>query len=83
MREYQTVVKASSKGDLKEAAARTAEAQPKTSTALVNFFLATFLPILPGLLLTAAPKIMKSPRLLTVLRQVDVVLDQILEQVEE
>ena len=72
-----------SNSELKAAAVATAEAQPNTSTALVNFFLATFLPILPGLLMTAAPKIMKSPRLIGILRQVDGVLDQILAQAEE
>lgn len=66
---------------IETAAKKTTEAAPKaTSSALVSFFLSVFLPILPGLLITAAPKILKNPKFLDVLDKVDEVIDQIREQ---
>ena len=69
--------------DLIAAAKATRAARPFTSTAVVNFFLTTFLPILPGVLTAATPKIMKSPKLLAVLKAAKPVVDGILEQAGE
>lgn len=53
-------------------------ASSSVSGVLQSFFVNVFLPILPGLLLAAAPKIATSPKLQSVLKQVDVVIDQLI-----
>jgi|GEM_PF-6970451 len=54
--------------------------QPQISGFLLTFFETVFLPILPGLLSLLAPKIASNPRLLAVLKEVDVVIDGLIRE---
>lgn len=69
------------KKEIEKAAAKISRAQPKgVSSALVSFLMSAIYPILPGLLIAAAPRILKSKKFLDILGKVDEVIDQIREQ---
>lgn len=61
-----------------EAAIAQHVAAPPQVSFLVTFFLNVFLPILPSLLLAAAPQIKTSPKLQAVLKAADDVIDQLI-----
>jgi hypothetical protein len=65
----------------KHAAARAVDAHLASRSVggfLLSFFVTVFLPILPGLLLAAAPQIATNPKLQAVLKEVDKVIDTLI-----
>jgi hypothetical protein len=71
------------KEKLQVAADKTAAASPSTPNAFLTFAFNVVLPLLPMLLTSFTPKILKNKRLVAVLRESDKVIDGILEQAGE